>query len=68
VPGAALTLQLWELANQLANQLGYEVDLLDLRAASTVMQYQIIIKGIRLWKKIYNLNFLKCLFLAQKLS
>lgn len=40
VAGYADPLQLFEMANQLADKLGYEVDLLDLRAASTVMQYQ----------------------------
>lgn len=34
VAGCADPLQLFDTANQLANKLGYEVDLLDLRAAS----------------------------------
>lgn len=51
VAGYADPLQLFEMANQLADKLGYEVDLLDLRAASTVMQYQVITTGRRLWAK-----------------
>jgi hypothetical protein len=44
-------MQLFELSNQLADQLGYEVDLLDMRAASTVMQYQILTTGECWWVK-----------------
>ena len=51
VEGYADPLQLFEMANQLADKLGYEVDLLDLRAASTVMQHQVITTGRRLWAK-----------------
>ena len=42
-------LLLWNLSSQLAELAGCEVDLLDLRAASTVMQYQILTKGERWW-------------------
>lgn len=51
VEGYADPVQLFELSNKLADQLGYEVDLLDMRAASTVMQYQIISTGERWWVK-----------------
>lgn len=54
VAGYTDPLQLFEMANQLADKLGYEVDLLDLRAASTVMQYQVITTGRRLWAKDDN--------------
>lgn len=37
------------LAGDLADVAGYPVDLLDLRAASTVMQYQVITIGQRWW-------------------
>lgn len=49
VEGYADPVQLFSLSNQLADQLGYEVDLLDMRAASTVMQYQILTRGERWW-------------------
>ena len=49
VPGYADPIHLWELSNRLATKLGYEVDLLDLRAASTIMQYQVITTGIKLY-------------------
>jgi len=49
VAGYAEPLLLWELAGELADPSGCLVDLLDLRAASTVMQYRIIIQGKRWW-------------------
>lgn len=42
-------LQLWQLAGELAELLDIDVDLLDLRTASTVMQEQVIRHGRRLW-------------------
>jgi len=49
VAGYADPLTLFEVTNELADVAGYVVDLLDLRAASTVMQYQIITTGERWW-------------------
>ena len=49
VAGYAEPVQLWELAGELADVADCPVDLLDLRAASTVMQYQIITRGERWW-------------------
>ena len=43
--------RLWELAGRLAEIVGRSVDLIDLRAAGTVMQYQIITTGKRLWAR-----------------
>jgi predicted nucleotidyltransferase len=47
VAGKLDPLQLWELAQEI----GPNLDILDLRTASTVMQYQIITTGLRLWTK-----------------
>ena len=49
LPGYAAPLQLWELASQLADVVGCPVDLLDLRSASTIMQYQVLMQGRKLW-------------------
>ena len=49
VAGYAEPLQLWDISNDLAEIAGYDVDLLDMRAASTVMQYQILQTGRCLW-------------------
>jgi len=39
---------LWTLAQKLAADVGRDLDLLDLRPASTVMQMQVVGKGVRL--------------------
>lgn len=51
VAGYADPLHLWETAGQLSEIVGCPVDLLDFRAASTVMQHQIISTGARWWTK-----------------
>jgi predicted nucleotidyltransferase len=51
VEGYADPVILWELSAKLAEIAGSEVDLLDMRAASTVMQYQIMTTGERWWVK-----------------
>lgn len=66
VAGYAAPLQLWDIANQLATELHYDVDLLDLRAASTVMQYQVITTGIRLWKKDIQCDLFEVYVLSEK--
>ena len=45
VPGKAEALALWNCAQQLARDTGIEVDLLDLRATSTVMAHQVLSTG-----------------------
>ncbi|OLY73985.1 DNA polymerase subunit beta [Pseudomonas sp. ATCC PTA-122608] len=47
--GTVEPLLLWQLSGELADIVGVPVDLLDLRAASTVMQYQVLTTGRRLW-------------------
>ena len=49
VPGYADPVKLWGLAGDLADLAGCPVDLLDFRAASTVMQYRILTTGQRWW-------------------
>ena len=49
VAGYAEPLALWTLSSDLADVAGCPVDLLDLRAASTVMQHQILTTGERWW-------------------
>jgi uncharacterized protein len=51
VAGYADPLALFYLSGELAELAGCPVDLLDLRAASTVMQYQIITTGVRWWAR-----------------
>jgi uncharacterized protein len=68
VAGYGAPLQLFEMANQLADKLGYEVDLLDLRAASTVMQYQVITTGRCLWAKDVQAGLFEAFILSSKTS
>lgn len=49
VAGYCDPLVLFDVANNIASIVACDVDLVDLRAASTVMQYQIITKGERWW-------------------
>lgn len=66
VAGYAAPLQLWEQANQLTEILGCAVDLLDLRAASTVMQYQVLTQGRRLWASEPAAGLFECFALSEK--
>ncbi|WP_372610503.1 nucleotidyltransferase domain-containing protein [Halomonas sp.] len=43
--------QRWSLSNELADSLGADVDLIDLRQASTVLQHQVVVEGQRLWHR-----------------
>ncbi len=51
VEGYANTIRLYEVAGDLSEIAGCPVDLLDFRAASTVMQWQILTNGSRLWAR-----------------
>jgi len=68
VDGVADAVGLWECAGRLAETFGCEVDLLDLRAASTVMQYQIITSGRLLWAKDSQAALYESFVLGEKLS
>lgn len=45
VAGYANVIELWDISSDIAELVNCEVDLLDFRAASTVMQYQILMTG-----------------------
>lgn len=51
VEGYADPVQLWHLSAELADKAGCDVDLLDLRAASSVMQQQVLLTGQTWWEK-----------------
>lgn len=57
---------LWELSSDLAGLVQCDVDLLDLRVASTVMQYRIITTGKRLWAKDSQAALYESFILSQK--
>lgn len=66
VEGYADPLLLWELSGDLAERAGCEVDLLDLRGASTVMQYQIITLGERWWVADVRAGLFEAAILSEK--
>ena len=66
VAGYAEPLALWNLSGDLADLAGCPVDLLDLRAASTVMQYQIITTGQRWWAKDARAALYEAAILSEK--
>ncbi len=66
VAGYADPLRLWELSGELADIVGCPVDLLDMRAASTVMQYQILQTGRRLWGSELEVGLFEVYVLSEK--
>lgn len=57
---------LWGLSSRLAGIVGCHVDLLDLRSASTVMQYRIVTTGQRLWARDEQAALYETFILSQK--
>ena len=66
VAGYADPLALFELAGDLAEVVGCAVDLLDMRAASTVMQYQIMTTGQRWWASDVQAALFEAMVLSEK--
>ena len=66
VAGHADVVVLWHLAGELADIADCTVDLLDLRVASTVMQYQIITTGVRWWALDAQAALFESAILSQK--
>lgn len=67
VEGYADPVLLFELAGDLSDLSGCPVDLLDLRAASTVMQHQILMEGERLWARDIRAGLFEAAMLTEKL-
>jgi predicted nucleotidyltransferase len=68
VPGYAAPATLWELAQHLAVDLDQDVDLLDLRAATTVMQHQVVTTGRRLWAAEPEASLYEAFIYSEKLE
>ncbi|QXI53289.1 MULTISPECIES: type VII toxin-antitoxin system MntA family adenylyltransferase antitoxin [Pseudomonas] len=64
--GTVDPVSLWQLSGDLADIVGSPVDLIDLRAATTVMQYQIVTRGRRLWAKDVQAGLFECFILSEK--
>jgi hypothetical protein len=65
VGGYAGPLVLWDVAEAMSEFVGCDVDLLDLRAASTVIQYQVITTGKRLWHADVQTGLFECFVLSK---
>ncbi len=68
VAGYADPLDVWAQTNTLAESLGCAVDVLDLRAASTVMQHQVVSHGRRLWARELEAGLFESYVLSEKLA
>jgi len=66
VAGYADPVTLFDLSGELADVAGCPVDLLDLRAASTVMQYQVITTGERWWARDHQAGVFEAAILSEK--
>ncbi|MDB5929675.1 MAG: polymerase, beta domain protein region [Polaromonas sp.] len=66
VAGYADPLALWALSGELADAAGCPVDLLDLRAASTVMQHQVLTTGQRWWAGDAQAGLYEATILSEK--
>lgn len=66
VAGYADPVLLWTLSGELAETATCAVDLLDMRAATTVMQYQVLITGHRLWAEEPATGLFECYVLSEK--
>lgn len=66
--GYADPLRLWDIASDLAGEVGCAVDLLDLRAASTVMQHQVLLHGRSLWAVQPAAGLFECFVLSEKIA
>ena len=68
VPGYVPPLALWDLSSALANLVQCPVDLVDLRAASTVMQFQILTTGRVLWSCGLKADLFEAYVMSEKLD
>jgi len=57
---------LWQIAGDMADIAKVPVDLIDLRAATTVMQYQIVTRGQRLWARDVQAGLYESFILSEK--
>ena len=66
--GYADPVALFDLSGDLADLAGCTVDLLDMRAASTVMQYQILTTGQAWWRKDVHAGLFEAAMLSEKMA
>lgn len=57
---------LWRLSGELADIVNVPVDLVDLGAASTVFQHQVLTKGRRIWTRDSSVGLYEAFLLSEK--
>lgn len=67
VEGYADPVALFDLSGELADITGCPVDLLDMRAASTVIQYQILTHGTAWWRRDVRAGLFEAAMLSEKM-
>lgn len=58
--------ELWIASGELADILGAPVNLIDLRRASTVLQYQVVTTGERWWQKDAQADLYEAVIFSEK--
>ncbi len=66
VEGYADQITLWALASELTEIVNCQVDLLDLRAASTAIQFQVVTTGQKVWYLDPQAGLFECFVLSEK--
>lgn len=66
VEGRVDPVLLWEVSADLADRVGCSIDLVDLRAATTVMQYQVLTRGQRWWELDIGAALFEAAILSEK--
>jgi predicted nucleotidyltransferase len=66
--GYADPVMLFDLSGELADITNCPVDLLDMRAASTVMQYQILTQGEAWWRQDVQAGLFEAAMLSEKMA
>lgn len=62
-PGAVA---IWDLSGEIEDQVGMPVDLVDLRGATTVFQYQVVTKGERVWARDSAVDLYEAFILSER--
>jgi uncharacterized protein len=60
--------ELWDVAGDIANMVDRDVDLVDLRTASTVLQNQIVTRGRRLYARNGQADVYEAFILSEKMA
>jgi predicted nucleotidyltransferase len=66
VAGKVEPLQLWQLADAVAALVSCSVDLLDMRTATAVLQYQVLTTGQRWWRRDVQADLFESFVLSDK--